>query len=96
MSAVSRLSNGSLRRQGDNFRRRLLTLLLYRDKKAVPSNADPIPYAQLWKSNQYGSAETIMSLAENIDPHAGEIDVVIPETYTPDSGDVYFIIRKYC
>lgn len=35
-------------------------------------------------------------MAENIDPHAGEIDVVIPETYTPDSGDVYFIIRKYC
>lgn len=69
-------------------------LTLSRDNTIVPAYATTIPYVDLYKTSATGSAEFVLRLAENIDPHMGEVNFVLPGSFSPSHGKIYFVMCK--
>ena len=57
----------------------------------VPSDADPIPWVQLYNTTDTGSPNYVATLASNFPAQPGRVDFTVPEV-VPGS---YFVMREY-
>ncbi|KAI0085796.1 hypothetical protein BDY19DRAFT_908787 [Irpex rosettiformis] len=60
------------------------------DASKVPSDADPIPWVQLYNTTEYGGPNYVATLASNFPAQSGKVTFKVPEV-VPGS---YFVMRE--